>query len=50
MTNRTYGTRLPGLTDESLTGKLIVVEGADGSAGRRRSRSCASGSRSKATR
>jgi dTMP kinase len=31
MTNRTYGTRLPGLTDESLTGKLIVVEGADGS-------------------
>ena len=31
MTDRTYGTRLPGLTDESLSGKLIVVEGADGS-------------------
>ena len=31
MTSRTYGTRLPGLTDESLGGKLIVIEGADGS-------------------
>jgi dTMP kinase len=31
MTDRTYGTRLPGMTDESLSGKLIVVEGADGS-------------------
>ena len=31
MTDRTYGTRLPGLPDESLSGKLIVVEGADGS-------------------
>ncbi|MGA8302157.1 MAG: thymidylate kinase [Thermoplasmata archaeon] len=31
MTDRTYGTRLPGLPTESLTGKLIVVEGADGS-------------------
>ena len=31
MTVRTYGTRLPGLPDESLSGKLIVVEGADGS-------------------
>jgi dTMP kinase len=31
MTDRTYGTRLPGLPDEPLSGKLIVVEGADGS-------------------
>ncbi|MGA9840566.1 MAG: thymidylate kinase [Thermoplasmata archaeon] len=31
MTDRTYGTRLPGLPDERLGGKLIVVEGADGS-------------------
>ncbi|HTZ62221.1 MAG TPA: dTMP kinase [Thermoplasmata archaeon] len=31
MTDRTYGTRLPGLTEESLGGKLIVIEGADGS-------------------
>jgi dTMP kinase len=31
MTDRTYGTRLPGLPDEPLGGKLIVVEGADGS-------------------
>jgi dTMP kinase len=31
MTDRTYGTRLPGMTDDALLGKLIVVEGADGS-------------------
>ena len=31
MTDRTYGTRLPGLPEEPLSGKLIVVEGADGS-------------------
>jgi len=31
MTDRTYGTRLPGLPDDALTGKLIVIEGADGS-------------------
>ena len=31
MTDRTYGTRLPGMTEEALLGKLIVVEGADGS-------------------
>ena len=31
MTDRTYGNRLPGLTEESLGGKLIVIEGADGS-------------------
>jgi dTMP kinase len=31
MTARTYGTRLPGLPEESLGGKLIVIEGADGS-------------------
>ncbi|HYA54969.1 MAG TPA: thymidylate kinase [Thermoplasmata archaeon] len=31
MTDRTYGTRLPGMTDEALVGKLVVVEGADGS-------------------
>jgi dTMP kinase len=29
--DRTYGTRLPGLPDHDLPGKLIVVEGADGS-------------------
>jgi dTMP kinase len=29
--DRTYGTRLPGLPKETPTGKLIVVEGADGS-------------------
>jgi len=29
--DRTYGTRLPGLPAERPTGKLIVVEGADGS-------------------
>jgi len=31
MTDRTYGTRLPGMPKEVLSGKLIVVEGADGS-------------------
>jgi dTMP kinase len=31
MTARTYGTRLPGMPSETLGGKLIVVEGADGS-------------------
>jgi len=31
MTDRTYGTRLPGLPKEPPAGKLIVVEGADGS-------------------
>ncbi len=31
MTDRTYGTRLPGLPEHSLSGKLIVIEGADGS-------------------
>ena len=31
MTVRTYGTRLPGLPDETPGGKLIVIEGADGS-------------------
>lgn len=31
MTDRTYGTRLPGMPKEHLAGKLIVVEGADGS-------------------
>jgi len=31
MTDRTYGTRLPGLAKEGFNGKLIVVEGADGS-------------------
>ena len=31
MTDRTYGTRLPGMPEEALVGKLIVVEGADGS-------------------
>ena len=29
--NRTYGTRLPGLPEGPLPGKLIVIEGADGS-------------------
>jgi dTMP kinase len=31
MTDRTYGTRLPGLPAAELPGRLIVVEGADGS-------------------
>src|SRR5208282_4861535 len=31
MTDRTYGTRLPGMPKESPKGKLIVIEGADGS-------------------
>jgi dTMP kinase len=31
MTSRSYGTRLPGMPRERLTGRLIVVEGADGS-------------------
>jgi len=31
MMDRTYGTRLPGMPTEPLTGKLIVIEGADGS-------------------
>jgi dTMP kinase len=31
MTARTYGTRLPGLSAEELPGKLVVIEGADGS-------------------
>ncbi len=31
MTDRTYGTKLPGLPENDLPGKLIVVEGADGS-------------------
>lgn len=31
MTGRTYGTRLPGIPGGALHGKLIVVEGADGS-------------------
>jgi len=31
MTDRTYGTRLPGLTEDALGGKLVVIEGADGS-------------------
>ncbi|HKN06320.1 MAG: thymidylate kinase [Thermoplasmata archaeon] len=31
MTDRTYGTRLPRMPEETLVGKLIVVEGADGS-------------------
>jgi dTMP kinase len=31
MTDRTYGTRLPGLPEGDLPGKLIVIEGADGS-------------------
>ncbi len=31
MTDRTYGTRLPGMPTEPLSGKLVVIEGADGS-------------------
>ncbi len=31
MTGRTYGTRLPGLPDGPLHGRLIVLEGSDGS-------------------
>ena len=31
MTDRTYGTRLPRMPEEALVGKLIVVEGSDGS-------------------
>jgi dTMP kinase len=31
MTDRTYGTRLPGLPHGELGGKLVVIEGADGS-------------------
>ncbi len=31
MTPRTYGTRLPGLPTDDVPGKLIVIEGADGS-------------------
>ncbi len=31
MTDRTYGVRPPGMPDEPLRGKLIVIEGADGS-------------------
>jgi dTMP kinase len=31
MTDRTYGTRLPGLTASEFAGKLVVIEGADGS-------------------
>ncbi len=31
MTDRTYGTRLPGMPTDPLPGKLVVVEGADGS-------------------
>jgi len=31
MTDKTYGTRLPGMPKDPLRGKLIVVEGADGS-------------------
>jgi dTMP kinase len=31
MTDRTYGTRLPGLGPSELGGKLIVIEGSDGS-------------------
>jgi len=31
MTGRTYGTRLPGMPTDPLPGRLIVVEGADGS-------------------
>jgi dTMP kinase len=29
--DRTYGTRLPGMTEDALVGKLVVIEGADGS-------------------
>jgi dTMP kinase len=31
MIDRTYGTRLPGMPSTDLSGKLIVIEGADGS-------------------
>ena len=31
MTDRTYGTRLPGMPTEPLTGRLVVIEGPDGS-------------------
>ena len=31
MTDRTYGRRLPGMPSEPLAGKLVVIEGADGS-------------------
>jgi dTMP kinase len=31
MTGRTYGTHLPRVPDEALPGRLIVIEGADGS-------------------
>lgn len=31
MTSKHYGTSLPGMPRESLTGRLIVIEGADGS-------------------
>ncbi len=31
MTTRNYGTRLPGMPRQRLTGRLIVIEGADGS-------------------
>ncbi|HYB62918.1 MAG TPA: thymidylate kinase [Thermoplasmata archaeon] len=31
MTGRTYGTRLPGMPPSALRGRLIVIEGADGS-------------------
>jgi dTMP kinase len=31
MTGKTYGTRLPGLPPGELSGKLVVIEGADGS-------------------
>ncbi|MGD0718606.1 MAG: thymidylate kinase [Thermoplasmata archaeon] len=31
MKDRSYGTHLPGVSDEPLTGRLIVVEGADAS-------------------
>ena len=31
MTGRTYGTRLPGSLEAPLPGKLVVIEGADGS-------------------
>jgi hypothetical protein len=38
MTDRTYGTHLPGLPPGDLGGKQVVIEGADGS-GRSCSRS-----------
>jgi dTMP kinase len=31
MTGKTYGTRLPGMPNDPLLGRLIVIEGADGS-------------------